>query len=179
MADERHSRPLYGAGLADIEVYTAALRETIGHLQTELRELPELQRRLEAAETRTCPFCGGTMRDLTVLIEFGGFASLGGDYSTLSWASHTTDWALPLQWECQSCQTHDSTPPPRDAQLWDDASPPGKAAFAHVLFDVFPFLVQIAYDSRRQVWYLGTTDTWYAATGSRAQLKERWDIQGK
>jgi hypothetical protein len=30
MADERHSRPLYGAGLADIEIYTAALRETIG-----------------------------------------------------------------------------------------------------------------------------------------------------
>ena len=178
MADRRHSRPLYRAGLADIEVYAAALRETIGHLQAELGELPELQRRLEAAETRTCPFCGGTMRDLTALIAFGGFASLGGDYSTLSWASHTTDWALPLRWECQNCLTHDSTPPPAGTQLWDDASPPGKAAFARVLFDIFPFLVQIAYDSRRQVWYLGMADTWYAATGNRAQLKDRWDIQG-
>jgi hypothetical protein len=175
MANERHSRPLYRATMHDINVYAAALRETIA----ELSKLTELQQRLETAETCRCLFCGGTMRDLAPLIAFGGFTRLGGDYSTLAWASHGTGWVVPERWECQSCYIHDSTPPPEGAQLWDDASPPGKHAFAHVLFEAFPRVTQIAYDSRRGVWYLGTVETWYAATGTREVLGERWGFEGK
>lgn len=176
MSYEQRGRPYYRSALSDIEIYDEKLRQTIDALQAERASLTELKRHLETADTRRCPFCGGTMRDLLPVIEFGGFAALSGDYLTLNWASQGNGWPTPIRWECESCLVHDYRAPLEDAQIWDNANPPSKAAFARVLFEAFPFVAEIAYNRGGMLWYLGTQDTWYAIVGNRATLKERWGI---
>lgn len=170
----------YAQAFRDIASYDAALARQIEDLQKARGQIAQLRAQLASAPARPCPFCSGSQRDLSAVIESAAvFGYLGGTYSSLESASGYTG-LVPRRWECQNCGAFDVDPPGDGPRTWSRAEPPSPRSVASKILGAFAPAdgVALIEDTHGTHWMLLVAGTWHVLPGTSSEVMDRLRSRG-